>query len=80
MNGFIKYQCKIYLKYKEGIMGGFDNKNERIQIRVTKEQKEYIRKRARQNGMAISEYMLYVVMKDIQEEEQKRCRNTLLFC
>lgn len=51
-----------------------DNKIERLNIRLRKSQKEYIRKRARQNGMTISEYMLWLVMKDIKEEEQKRCK------
>lgn len=44
-------------------------KKELIQIRVTKEQKEQIKRISTEKEMTISEFLLYSVMRTITEEE-----------
>lgn len=44
-------------------------KKELIQIRVTKEQKEQIKRISISKGMTVSEFLLYSAMRTITEEE-----------
>ena len=47
-------------------------KDDRIQIRITSENKKIIQKRAIDKGMALGEYILYACMKEINEEEIRK--------
>ena len=47
-------------------------KDDRIQIRITSENKKIIQKRAIDKGMALGEYILYACMKEINGEEIKK--------
>lgn len=45
------------------------SKSEVLQIRLTKKEKEYIKKISRRNKMNMSEFLLYAVMKVISKDE-----------
>lgn len=45
------------------------SKSEVLQIRLSKEEKNQLREVARKNGMSMSEFLLYGVMKVIAESE-----------
>lgn len=46
------------------------NKTELIQLRVTKEQKEYLKRLSKCRGLKISELLLLGILKVIAEDEQ----------
>ena len=47
-------------------------KDDRLQIRITSENKKIIQKRATDKGMTIGEYILFACMKEINEEEIRK--------
>ena len=47
-------------------------KDDRLQIRITSENKKIIQKRAADKGMTIGEYILFACMKEINEEEIRK--------
>lgn len=44
-------------------------KNERFECRIPTEGKKYIKKAAKEMGLNMSEYILYLIMKDISSKE-----------
>lgn len=46
-----------------------NRKTELIQIRVTEDQKENIRKLSRKKGLSISEYVMNCILRQISEDE-----------
>ena len=54
----IKYDSKLK-KFDENTKVKGENKTERIQIRVSKEQKEILKTKSKKSNMTISEYVIY---------------------
>ena len=54
----IKYNSKLK-KFDENTKIKGENKTERIQIRVPKEQKEILKAKSKESNMTISEYVIY---------------------
>lgn len=46
-------------------------KNQNVMIRVTETDKELIKKRAEENGLSISEYMMRLVLLDAERNKNK---------
>lgn len=51
------------------------NKNERITVRLTKEQKDHIKLLATKQGITVSEMFLISMSRYIAEEEKKQIKN-----
>lgn len=49
------------------ILGGFKVKKEIINIRVTKEEKEIISRKAKEMGMSASQYIRYIILYKVDD-------------